>query len=117
MVPALILVDLQTAIDDPRWRRFGDRNNLSAEQNITDLLQAWRSWARRFFTSSTIQRRRDSAYRPGQMGNEFKAFAAPRQEETVVAKRTNSVFIGTDLEARLRAAGYRELGGLWGDHK
>ena len=45
-----------------------------------------------------------SHYRPGQPGNEFKPEAQPLPGETVIAKRTNSAFIGTDLEARLRAA-------------
>jgi nicotinamidase-related amidase len=33
----------------------------------------------------------------------------PRAGETVIAKRTNSAFIGTDLESRLRAAGQTVL--------
>lgn len=33
----------------------------------------------------------------------------PLEEETVIAKRTNSAFIGTDLEARLHREGHREL--------
>jgi nicotinamidase-related amidase len=50
-----------------------------------------------------------STYRPGQIGHEFKPEAAPLEGEVVVAKRTNSAFIGTDLEVRLRAAGCRAL--------
>ena len=47
-----------------------------------------------------------SHYRPGQPGHDFKPEAAPAPGETVIAKQTNSAFIGTDLEARLRAAGH-----------
>ena len=43
----------------------------------------------------------NSAYRPGQPGNEFKDEVKPLPAETVIAKRVNSAFIGTDLEARL----------------
>ena len=50
-----------------------------------------------------------SHYRPGQTGNDFKAEAAPLAGETVIAKTTNSAFIGTDLEARLRAGGHTPL--------
>ena len=46
-----------------------------------------------------------SHYRPGQPGHEFKAEAMPNAGEAVIAKRTNSAFIGTDLESRLRVAG------------
>jgi hypothetical protein len=31
---ALLIVDLQKAIDDPMWSREGPRNNLDAESNI-----------------------------------------------------------------------------------
>lgn len=51
----------------------------------------------------------DSAYRPNQPGNEFKTEAAPLPGESVVPKRMNSAFIGTDLEARLRSAGIKTL--------
>jgi nicotinamidase-related amidase len=47
----------------------------------------------------------DSAYRAGQEGNNFKNEVAPLAGEIVVPKRTNSAFIGTDLERSLRAAG------------
>jgi hypothetical protein len=36
---ALIVIDLQKAIDHPSW---GERNNPSAEKNVASLLQAWR---------------------------------------------------------------------------
>ena len=47
----------------------------------------------------------DSHYRPDRPTHAFKPETAPLPSETVIAKRTNSAFIGTDLEARLRAAG------------
>jgi len=51
----------------------------------------------------------DSAYRPGQPGNDFKVAAAPLAGEPVVVKHTNSAFIGTDFEKRLRTAGHERL--------
>jgi nicotinamidase-related amidase len=50
-----------------------------------------------------------SHYRPGQPGSAFKPEATPLPEETVIAKHTNSAFIGTDLELRLRDAGHTSL--------
>jgi nicotinamidase-related amidase len=50
-----------------------------------------------------------SHYRPGQPGNAFKPEVAPLAGELVIAKRTNSAFIGTDLEQRLRAGGHTAL--------
>src|SRR6185369_12671726 len=38
--PALLVIDVQTAIDDPRWG--SDRNNPQAEENIGRLLARWR---------------------------------------------------------------------------
>ena len=43
-----------------------------------------------------------SHYRPGQPGHGFKSEAEPLPGESVVGKQTNSAFIGTDLESRLR---------------
>jgi nicotinamidase-related amidase len=51
----------------------------------------------------------NSHYRPGQQGNEFKPGFAPLVREPVIPKRTNNAFIGTDLEARLRAVGHDAL--------
>ena len=45
-----------------------------------------------------------SHYRPGQPAHEFKPEAQPLYGEVVLATRTNSAFVGTDLESRLRTA-------------
>jgi len=50
-----------------------------------------------------------SPYRPGQAGNEFKPEVAPLAGETIVAKQTNSAFIGTGFEDLLRRAGHTVL--------
>jgi len=50
-----------------------------------------------------------SHYRPGQSGNVFKPETAPLPDELVIAKTTNSAFIGTDLELRLRGTGHSAL--------
>lgn len=100
---ALLVIDVQNAIDDPKW---GPRNNQGAEANIARLIQAWRDSGCAIFHIRHDSTFPESPYRPGQRGNDFKREAAPRDGEAIIAKRTNSAFIGTDLEARLRRGGH-----------
>ncbi|MDR3698350.1 MAG: cysteine hydrolase family protein [Candidatus Sulfopaludibacter sp.] len=99
----LLLIDLQKAIDHPDW---GERNNPQAENNVAALLAAWRAGGRPVYHVRHDSVERASHYRPGQPGHDFKPEALPVDGEPVIGKRTNSAFIGTDLEARLRAAGH-----------
>src|SRR5580700_8087334 len=98
----LMVIDIQRAIDHPSW---GQRNNLDAERNVAALLQAWRTSQRPIYHIRHDSTEPASHYRPGQPGNEFKPEVQPLPGETVIPKQTNSAFIGTGLEARLRAAG------------
>lgn len=98
---ALLVIDVQKAIDHPSW---GARNNPAAEQNITSLLAAWRAASKPIYHIRHDSTESASHYRLGQPGHDFKPEALPLPGEVVIAKRTNSAFIGTDLEARLRAA-------------
>jgi nicotinamidase-related amidase len=96
----LVLIDVQQGFDEPSW---GERNNPGAEGNIERLLARWRASHR-----PVIHVRHDSVeprstLRPDAPGNAIKAVAAPRADEPVVGKHVNSSFIGTDLEARLKA--------------
>jgi len=100
---ALLVIDVQNAIDDPKW---GPRNNPGAEANIAKLIRAWRDSGRTIFHVRHDSTFPDSPYRPGQRGNAFKNEVAPRDGEAVVPKRTNSAFIGTDLDMRLRREGH-----------
>jgi nicotinamidase-related amidase len=98
---ALIIIDLQKAIDHPSW---GERNNSKAEKNVAALLEAWRSAGRPVYHIRHDSSEADSHYRPGQPGHDFKAESQPAAGEVVIAKKTNSAFIGTALESRLRMA-------------
>lgn len=98
---ALMVIDLQRAIDHPDW---GARNNPEAEANVASLLGAWRSAGRPVYHIRHDSTDPDSHYRPGQPGHDFKPQTAPIVGEAIIGKRTNSAFIGTNLEARLRAA-------------
>ncbi|TQV79623.1 cysteine hydrolase family protein [Denitrobaculum tricleocarpae] len=103
---ALLIIDVQNAIDAPVW---GRRGQMSAEANIARLLSHWRERNLPVFHIRHDSTSANSPYRPGQAGNAFKAEVAPRAGETVIAKRTNSAFIGTDLEERLRQSGISRL--------
>ena len=95
------MIDLQQAIDHPDW---GVRNNPDAEKRIARLLSHWRARGWPIIHIRHDSREPRSHYRPGQAGNVFKPETAPLPGETVIAKTTNSAFIGTDLEPRLRNA-------------
>ncbi len=101
---ALIIIDVQQAIDQPQWARWGPRNNLQAEDHIAQLLAAWRATQRLIFHVRHMSREPHSTYRPNQPGNEFKPQVKPLPQESVIEKSTNSAFIGTALEVELRAA-------------
>jgi nicotinamidase-related amidase len=98
---ALLVIDLQNAIDHPSW---GEHNNPEAEQNVAALLGAWRLNRRPIYHIRHDSLEPASHYRPGQPGNDFKPEARPLAGETIIPKTMNSALIGTDLEARLRAA-------------
>jgi nicotinamidase-related amidase len=103
------VIDLQLAIDAPYHAAEGPRNNPDAETAVAALLAAWRKTARPIFHVRHDSVLPDSAYRPGQPGNDFKPIVAPLAGEIVIPKRTNSAFIGTGLEDRLRQAGIDTL--------
>ena len=112
---ALLLIDVQAGFDDPYW---GPRNNPGAEALLGRMLEHWRSRGWPIFHVRHLSRNPRSPLRPGQPGSELHPAVRPLSGEPVLQKDVNSAFIGTDLEARLRAAGIRRLviGGLTTDH-
>jgi nicotinamidase-related amidase len=103
---ALLVIDVQQGFDDPRW---GRRNNPELETRVAELLAAWRLANRPVLHARHMSTLPASPLRPGQLGNAFKADAAPRPGEPVIEKRVNSCFIGTTLYADLCRA---RIGGL-----
>lgn len=97
---ALIVIDVQQGFDDLKW---GRRNNPDAEAQIGRLLTAWRATDRPVIFIQHCSVEPDSPLRPGQSGVDLKPIVAPLPGEPVLQKTVNSAFIGTDLEARLRA--------------
>ncbi|KAA0598321.1 nicotinamidase-related amidase [Azospirillum lipoferum] len=106
---ALLIVDLQKAIDDPRWSRIGPRNNPDAEAKVATLLAAWRREGRPIVHIRHDSVEPDSTYRPGGPGHAFKEEALPLPGEMVIGKRVNSAFIGTGLDEWLSGRGVGTL--------
>jgi nicotinamidase-related amidase len=102
--PALVVIDVQNAIDHPQWARHGERNNPNAERQIARLLKVWRERGLPVYHVRHDSREPDSTYRPGQPGNAFKTEVEPLAHEAIIVKQTTSAFIGTDFAERLRAA-------------
>ena len=103
---ALLLVDVQQGLDDPR---YGVRNNPDAERRIADLLAAWRVTGRPVIHVQHLSLEPQSPLRADVPGHAFKPEAQPMAGEPVFRKHVNSAFIGTDLEAHLRANGIEAL--------
>jgi nicotinamidase-related amidase len=101
--PALLVIDVQKAIDDPRWG--SDRNNPQAEATIARLLEHWRRRGWPIFHVRHASTEAGSTYRPDGAGFAFKDEVQPLPGEHVIQKSTNSAFIGTNLERLLRGAG------------
>jgi len=102
----LLVLDVQQGFDAPSW---GRRNNPEMEDRVAELLDAWRSRNGPVIHLQHMSTDPKSPLRPDQPGNEFKVEAAPRRGERVIQKRVHSGFIGTSLEAELRAAGQDTL--------
>jgi nicotinamidase-related amidase len=98
---ALLLVDVQKAIDHPSW---GERNNPQLEANLALLLAAFRKSGQRIVHVRHASTFADSTYREGTPGFEFKDEVRPLDGEWIVTKQSNSAFIGTALESMLRNA-------------
>jgi len=103
---ALVVIDMQEAIDDPRW---GPRNNPGAEAAIARLLAAWRAEGLPVFHVRHDSPNANSPYRPGAPGHAFKLATRPLADEAVIGKSANSAFVGTGLEAALDAIGATTL--------
>ena len=99
---ALLIIDVQKAIDDPAWQRFGPRSNPDAEAKIAALLEHWRAqrWPVVHLRHSSPHP--ESSYAARGPGFGFKYTVRSGPKEVVVTKRTNSGFINTALHAELK---------------
>jgi nicotinamidase-related amidase len=95
---ALIMVDVQKAFDDKKW---GERNNLNAEENISKLLQLWRKKGWLVIHIQHTSDNLNSVFHPMNEGFAIKEIVEPIDEEVIFTKKVNSSFIGTNLEEHL----------------
>ena len=109
LTAALIVIDVQLAIDDPRWAAQGPRNTPEAERNIASLLAAWRRIGRPIVHIRHDSTEPASSFRPGGPGHPFKPEAEPLPGETVIGKTTPDAFIRTDLDLVLKNRECRTL--------
>jgi nicotinamidase-related amidase len=100
--PALLIVDVQRAFEDPSW---GRRNNPDCERNIAALLERWREQNRPvvFVRHDSVEE--GSTLRPELPGNAFKDVISG-EPDLLVTKSVNSSFHGEpDLQAWLAGEG------------
>ncbi len=103
---ALLIIDVQKAIDHPSW---GRRNNPDAEKNIQRHLQHYRKHQLELIHVQHLSTDAQSTYRPNQEGCDFKEEVQPLGGEKIIQKSVQNAFINTDLEAYLKAKGLNEL--------
>lgn len=96
----LMIIDVQKAFNHSKW---GQRNNLTAEEKITKLLLIWR---RQHLPIVHVRHSSDnnrSLFWVKSDSFDFKDEVKPIGDETIITKKVNSAFIGTNLEEILRS--------------
>lgn len=104
--PALLVIDVQRAFDNPIW---GRRNNPHFEGSIAGLLQGWRAARAPVVHVRHESRATSGLFTRTNGGFDFMQCALPLREEPVFTKHVNCAFVGTDLEHSLRDSGIRRL--------
>ncbi len=104
--PALLVIDVQRAID-----HFSPhpRNNPDAELRIAALLSHWRTFGRPVVHIRHASRFPESSYHADSPHFAFKPEVEPRDGETIITKRENCAFVGTELDALLKRMDVKEL--------
>lgn len=96
---ALILIDVQKAFNDKKW---GERNNLNAEENMSKILKLWREKEWLVIHIQHTSDNPDSLFYPRNEGFAIKEIVEPIKGEIRITKKVNSSFIGTNLEEILK---------------
>lgn len=114
---ALILIDIQKGFDNVEYWG-GQRNNLDAEKNASEILNLWRENNLPVFHIKHCSSNPNSLLNENNAGNEFKDLVKPIDGEIIIRKNVNSAFIGTNLKEQLDSANIKTLVivGLTTDH-
>lgn len=94
MSATLVIIDMQKAMDDPR---YGTRGQPGAEDAMARLLAHWRETGQPVVHIQDSSTDPDSPYAPDKPTHDFKPQVKPLEHEPVVEKRTANAFVGTDL--------------------
>lgn len=99
---ALIVIDVQRGFDAPAW---GRRNNPSCEENVSALIEAWRSAGLPIVYVRHDSIEDGSPLGASAPGNAFKPEVSG-EPDLLVSKRVHSAFLGSpDLHAWLQSHG------------
>jgi len=105
---ALLIIDVQEAFNE-RMALGHQRNNPNAEGNIARILAHFRQSALPVFHIRHASTDPASLFAPEKTGFAPQEFVRAQAGERVITKTANSSFIGTSLEADLRALGLMKL--------
>jgi len=107
---ALVVIDVQTGFDDPKWFGVGARNNPSCEGNVIALMDAWEATGRPIVVVRHDSTKPDSPLSPNNPGNRLKPGIEGRKAALLISKSVHSAFHGKpDLDAWLKAQGIGQL--------
>ena len=106
MLPPLIILDVQDAINQPIWDGKNNPNYLDA---IERLLSAWRTQGADIIHVKHDEANPNSSYHTYGPWNAIQARVAPRENEQVITKAQNCAFIDTDLHSVLQGLGAEQF--------
>jgi nicotinamidase-related amidase len=104
---ALIVIDVQSGFDDPKW---GRRANPAAEENIGRLISAWTATGRPVVRVRHASPTSGSPLAAEAPGHAYKPVVADLEPALEIVKSVHSSFYGTpDLHAWLTGSGIRQV--------
>lgn len=104
---ALLILDQQEA--DKYYPYYRKRNNNDAEQNMAQLLNAWREHALPILHVRHISTDPESPYSPGHPGVLFKSGFEPLPNEQIFDKSISDAFLRSNIEDWLLKRSIRQL--------
>ena len=103
---ALLVIDIQDSfkISPARW---ASRNNPKFEENVTELIAAFREGGRPVIF--VLHNDSDPGFRPCDPEVRLMSFLDKRDGDPLIVKNTRNAFTSTDLQTRLDALGVRHV--------
>lgn len=103
---ALLVIDIQDSfrISPARW---ASRNNPRFEENVTELIAAFRDAGRPIVF--VLHNDSDPGFRVGDPEVRLMSFLDKRDGDPLIVKNTRNAFTSTDLQARLDALGVKHV--------